>query len=120
MLDDKRPAVRSEAVTAAGALGLKAAVQQLLEFLDDSDSQVRLASIWALSEIGGAGVREALTNMLLNTEDEEEAQLLEEALDNLSFTDGSGGFEILDVSDGDDEDDEDLFALEDDEVDIED
>lgn len=120
MLDDKRPAVRSEAITAAGGLGLKVAVQQLLEYLDDSDSQVRFASIWALSEIGGAGVREALTNMLLNTEDEEEAQLLEEALDNLSFTDGSGGFEILDVSDGDDEDDEDLFALEDDEVDIED
>ena len=118
MLDDKRPAVRSEAATAAGRLELKAAVRRLLELLDDSDSQVRLASIWALSEIGGEGVRSALTDMLENTEDEEEVQLLEDALDNLSFNDGSGGFEMLDVGEG--EDDEDLLYFEDEEIDLED
>jgi HEAT repeat protein len=120
LLDDKRPAICSEAAIAAGGLESKAAVRRLLDLLDDSDSQVRLASIWALSEIGGAGVRSALTNMLENTEDEEEVQLLEDALDNLSFTEGSGGFELLDVSEGDDEDDEDVLAYEDDELDVED
>jgi HEAT repeat protein len=105
MLDDKRPAVRSEAATAAGGLESKAAVKRLLELLDDDDSQVRLASIWALSEIGGPGVRSALTSMLENTEDEDEALLLEDALDNLSFTDGSGGFEMIDVGDGEENDD---------------
>jgi HEAT repeat protein len=120
LMDDNRPAIRSEAATAAGGLESKAALRKLFELLDDSDSQVRLACIWALSEIGGTGVRSALTNMLENTEDDEEAQLLEEALDNLSFTDGSGGFELLDVSEGDDEDDEDLLAFEDEELDVED
>ena len=115
MLDDRRPAVRSEAATAAGGLELKTAVRRLLELLDDDDSQVRLASIWALSEIGGPGVRSALTEMLENVEDDEEAQLLEDALDNLSFNDGSGGFEMLDVSESDEEDDEDLLYFEDEE-----
>ena len=120
MLDDRRPEVRLEAATAAGGLESKAAVQRLLELLDDDDIQVRLAAIWALSEIGGPGVRNALTTMLENTEDEEEAQLLEDALDNLSFTDGSGGFELLDVGEGDEEDDEDLDYFEEDEEDVED
>jgi HEAT repeat protein len=116
MLDDTRPAVRSEAATAAGGLELKAAVSTLLELLDDSDSQVRLASIWALSEIGGNRVRPALTQMLKNVEDEEEAQMLEDALDNLSFNEGSGGFEFLDVGEDGNEDDEDSLYLEDEEI----
>lgn len=120
MLNDERPAVRSEAATAAGGLESKAAVPRLLELLDDSDSQVRLASIWALSEIDGEGVRSALTTMLENAEDDEEAQLLEDALDNLSFTDGTGGLEILDIGEGDGEDEEDLFDLEEDLEDLED
>lgn len=119
MLDDKRPAVRSEAATAAGGLELKSSVSRLLELLDDSDSQVRLAAIWALSEIGGDGVRSALTHLLENTEDDEEAQLLEDALDNLSFTDGSGGFEMIDVSDDGDEDEDELYYIEDDDLDDE-
>ena len=120
MLDDRRPEVRLEAASAAGGLESKAAVQRLLELLDDDDIQVRLAAIWALSEIGGPGVRTALTTMLENTEDEEEAQLLEDALDNLGFTDGSGGFEMLDVGEGDEDDDEDLLDFEADEEDVED
>jgi HEAT repeat protein len=120
MLDDKHPDVRSEAATAAGGLEIKAAAKRLLELLDDSDSQVRLASIWALSNIGGPGVREALNDMLENTDDDEEAQLLEDALENLSFTDGSGGFELLDVAGGDDDDDEDWLFTEDQALDEED
>lgn len=113
MLDDQRPDVRSEAATAAGGLELKSAKQRLLELLDDSDSQVRLACIWALSNIGGSGVRRALENMLENTDDEEEAILLEDALDNLSFTDGSGGFEILDLANGDEDEEDDWLFSED-------
>lgn len=118
MLDDKRPEVRAEAAAAVGGLESKTAVKRLLELLDDHDSQVRMAAIWSLSEIGGAGVGKALTKMLEKTSDEEEAKLLEEALDNLSFTDGSGGFVLFDIGEDDEEDDEDLLYFED-EVDVE-
>lgn len=120
MLDDERPEVRSEAATAAGGIESKAAIKRLLELLDDDDIQVRLASIWALSEIGGAGIRKALTSKLEETEDDEEAQLLEDALDNLSFTEGSGGFEMLDLGEGEDGDDEDLLTYENEEEGVED
>lgn len=114
MLDSKFPALRAEAARAAGELELKGATPRMLELLDDSDEAVRRACTWSLSQIGGEGVREALEELLLEAEEEEEINLLETALDNLSFTEDTQSFSLFDFS-GDDIEDELLNILEDDE-----
>lgn len=79
--------VRNEAVVAAGELELASARPALLDLLDDEeDLQMRRSLIWALSKIGGEGVREKLDELIDLEDDDEEADFLEEALENLSFT----------------------------------
>ncbi|NPA26657.1 MAG: HEAT repeat domain-containing protein [Chloroflexi bacterium] len=89
-LHDRRPKVRAEAATAAGRLEMKRAIPDLLELLEDANADVRMAAAWALSELGGGEerVEEALQRALQRAEevgDEEEVQVLAEALDNLAF-----------------------------------
>ncbi len=99
MLSHTLPSVRLEAVRAAGELGLNKARDQLLELLmedEEEDDDVREAAIWSLSQIGGEQVRPFLERMLEETEDEDEAELLEDALDNLSFTEDMNIFEMFD------------------------
>jgi HEAT repeat protein len=108
MLENTSPAVRSEAARAAGELELSAARETLIELLEDEDEEVRAATIWSLSQIGGRGVREALEAIQEETEDEEEADFLESALDNLAFTEDLGLFSILDLDDEEDDEDEEL------------
>jgi hypothetical protein len=47
------------------------------------DDELRMAVVWSLSQIGGEDVRETLENMLEECEDDEEAGVIEEAIDNL-------------------------------------
>ncbi|NPA06784.1 MAG: HEAT repeat domain-containing protein [Chloroflexi bacterium] len=89
-LHDRRPKVRAEAATAAGRLEMKRVIPDLLELLEDADRDVRMAAAWALSELGGGEdeVERALQRALQHAEDvndEEEMQVLAEALDNLAF-----------------------------------
>jgi HEAT repeat protein len=98
-LDDSRPAVRAEAAGAAGELEIKEAVKPLLKLLRDEDDDVRAAAIWSLSQIGGERVAEALEALLEKTEDEDEAELIEDALDNLAFTVDMRNFALLDLPD---------------------
>jgi len=86
MLEHKKPAIRAEAARAAGELEIKQAVLELIELLDDIDDDVRSASIWSLSQIGGEGVRHSLERLLEQVEEYDEINLLEAALDNLAFT----------------------------------
>ena len=86
MLDHKRPAVRAEAASAAGELEIKAAVPKLVDLLEDVDPGVRMAAIWAVSQIGGEGVRAALEKMRAATDDDDEADQIDDALENLDFT----------------------------------
>lgn len=95
-LDDLNPNIRFEAVRAAGELELDDASPTLLELLDDPSDSVRLASIWALSQVGGQGVRASLNALLRDTEDEVEADLIADALDNLTFTEGFDQFSLFD------------------------
>jgi HEAT repeat protein len=116
MLENPSPAIRAAAARAAGELELSAAREPLVEMLLDDDVEVRAAAIWSLSQIGGRGVREALEAMQEETEDEEEAAFLEDALDNLAFTEDLGLFSILDLDEaGDQEEEEALDLIEDDE-----
>jgi HEAT repeat protein len=106
MLTHQNPLVRAEAASAAGELEIKAAKPQLFELLEDSDSDVRLAAIWSLSQIGGARVREALENMLETTEDDDEANQIDNALENLDFTEEMADLALLEIpEDGDEADD---------------
>jgi HEAT repeat protein len=101
MLDSKFPSLRAEAARAAGELEMKEAIPRLLELLDDSDEGVREATIWSLSQIGGEGIREAFEELLEQAEAEEEVDLLETALDNLSFTEDFQLFSLFDFSEED-------------------
>jgi hypothetical protein len=60
---------------------------------------MRRELIWALSRIGGEGVRSKLEELLEIEEDDEEADFIEEALETLSFTEDMGNFSLIDVDD---------------------
>ena len=92
------PAVRTEAARAAGELELSDATPALLELLDDDNVDVRSAAIWSLSQIGGPGVRTTLEEMQEQTDDEEEAEFIITALDNLDFTEEMAMFTLFDIS----------------------
>jgi HEAT repeat protein len=100
MLDHSEPEVRLEAIRAAGELELAEARKPLLVLLKEDeglDFDLRSATIWSLSQIGGVGVRELFERLADKTEDEDEEFILEEALDNLSFKEGSGSFGMFDL-----------------------
>ncbi len=95
-LTDEDNRIRVAAVEAAGNLALKSARTILLRILDDEDDdEVLGATIWSLSQIGGEDVRTYLENLLDQAEDEEQIAYLEEALDNLAFTEDLDRFELL-------------------------
>lgn len=99
MLEHDMPEICCEAARAAGELEIKEAVPQLLNLLDNEDAEVRMAAVWSLSQIGGSGVRQRLEDLYYETEDDDEADFIEQALDNLDFTEGSTFFTLMDVSD---------------------
>jgi HEAT repeat protein len=112
-LENSFPAIRAEAARAAGELELHEAVPQLLEMLDDHDPDVRAASIWSLSQIGGEGVQEALEMMYEQTDDPEEVELIEAALENLEFTENMQLFALFDFPAPDEDEDSEYFDIED-------
>jgi HEAT repeat protein len=104
--EDRR--IRLAAVQASGELALKAARPLLLNLLEEEfDEVIAGAAIWSLSQIGGEDVRLYLQNLLDNIEDDGQAAFLEEALDNLAFTEDTAIFDLLAI-DADDVDELDL------------
>jgi HEAT repeat protein len=88
--------IRRAAVQAAGELSLKSARPLLLRMLgEEEEGTVLSAIIWSLSQIGGEDVRTYLENLLDLSEDEEQIAFLEEALDNLAFTEDLDRFDLL-------------------------
>ncbi|RPI29960.1 MAG: hypothetical protein EHM70_15070, partial [Chloroflexota bacterium] len=77
MINNPYPAIRLEAVRAAGELEITDAVDPLLELLDDAHEDVRDAAIWSLSQIGGEGVRKTLEKLQEETDDDEEVEFIE-------------------------------------------
>lgn len=98
MLDNSDPSIRLEAARAAGELEISEATPVLFDMLEDPDDSVREVAIWSLSQIGGEGVRETLEKLYEETEDDEEADYIEQALDNLAFTEDLELFSVLDIS----------------------
>jgi hypothetical protein len=97
MLVSENRRIRLAAVQASGELGLALARPLLLRLLEDEDDEaVAGAAIWSLSQIGGEDVRIYLQNLLDKMEDDDDqAALLEEALDNLAFTEDMSIFDLL-------------------------
>lgn len=89
--------IRKAAVQAAGELSLQSARPILLKMLgEEEDDSVLRAAIWSLSQIGGEDVRTYLENLLDGIEeDDEQMAFLEEALDNLAFTEDLDRFELM-------------------------
>lgn len=100
-LNHSNPDVQLEAVRAAGELSIVEARSEILDLLEteDLDFDVRSAAIWSLSQIGGENVRDTLERMMEETDDDEEIEILEDALENLSFTEDMASFDLLDVED---------------------
>ena len=95
--------VRYEAIRAAGELELTSAREALFDLLEEGtdDDDIYFAAIWALSKIGGQGVRNMIEMNLEEAEDAEEVQLLEEALENLDFTEQVNSFDMMVVDEDD-------------------
>jgi HEAT repeat protein len=83
------PRVRQEAAHAAGELALQQAARELIYLLEDVDRQVRREAIWALGQVGGRRAVEALEALSKSLDDPGEAQIIEDALDNLAFLEGT-------------------------------
>ena len=105
--DDDR--VKRAAVQSAGELSLRTARPILIRLLEEGeDEDVVSAAVWSLSQIGGEDARTYIETLLDQTEDEEQIEFLEEALDNLAFTEDLDRFDLIAI----DPDDE-VDALED-------
>lgn len=86
-LDSPDNEIQFEAIHAAGELGIDEARDPLLEMLEETtdDPEKRYAILWALSQIGGEGIKEKFEELLEKSEDEEEAEWIEKGLDNLEL-----------------------------------
>jgi HEAT repeat protein len=90
MLRHPAPSLRREAARACGELELQASTAELVDLLEDSDAEVRAAAIWALGQVGGKLAYQGLTVVARRKEDPDEAELADQALENLAFVDGTG------------------------------
>jgi HEAT repeat protein len=98
-VDDR---IRKAAVQAAGELSLPSARPILLKMLgEEEDATILSAVIWSLSQIGGEDVRTYLENLMDQLEDDEQIEFLEEALDNLAFTEDLDRFDLMSYDPGD-------------------
>jgi len=95
---DIDPDISLEAIKAAGELEIASAKEELIDILKFSspDEEIYLQSIWALSKIGGNDIQDLFEEMLESSEMEEETEMLELAMDNLTFTNGISSFDFFD------------------------
>lgn len=96
MLMSENPRERLAAAQAAGELGLALARPLIIRLLEEEeDDDITTAAIWALSQIGGEDARTYIESLLDITEDEDQIDFLEEALENLDFTEDLERFDLL-------------------------
>lgn len=75
-----------EALTACGQIQLEDSARRVGELATSEDREIQLAAIWALGEIGGNHAFEILTSLEEITEEEEDAAVIDEALDAAGFS----------------------------------
>ena len=96
-LSEKDQDVLIEAIKAAGELEIASAKEPIIQILQESasDEEEHLQAILALSKIGGRDVRQILEELLETSENTEETDLLEIALENMDLTDGIVSFDFF-------------------------
>jgi len=93
---NENPLVRLAAVEAAGELTLTPARTILFQLLEEEEEdEITSAAIWSLSQVGGEDVRVYIENLIDLAEDDEQVEFLEEALDNLVFTEEMSNFDLM-------------------------
>jgi len=99
-LTDLDPDIQIEAIKAAGELGIESAKEQIIEFMNSSspDEELHTQAIWALSKIGGNDIKDLFDIMIEESDDEEEINILEIAMDNLDISSGMPAFDLFDQS----------------------
>lgn len=115
MFDHPDSLVRYEAVRAAGELEMSAAREALFDLIEEGtdDENLYFAAIWALSKIGGRGVRKLIEASIEDAESDDEVMFLEEALENLDFTEQTNIFDLMVIDEDDDVDDESDWLVDD-------
>ncbi len=104
MLTQDHPRVQLAAVKAAGELGLVSARPILLNLLEDvEDDDLIIAAIWSLSQIGGEDARTYIETLMAEAEDEDLQSFLEDALENLAFTEDLDRFDLMSFDANNDE-----------------
>ncbi len=95
---DVNPLVRLAAVEAAGELRLASARTMLFRVLEEEEEdEITSAAIWSLSQVGGEDVRLYIENLLDLADEDEDVEFLEEALENVEFTDELNHFDLLSI-----------------------
>ncbi len=103
-LFDENLNIRLAAVEAAGELRLASARTILLKLLDDEeDDDIVAAAIWSLSQVGGEDARVYIESLLDLAEEQDQIEFLEEALDNLAFTEDLNHFDLISYDTDDEE-----------------
>lgn len=89
-VESRSPALRYEAARAAGEMGEDAhtLVMAVVKLLGDSDTEVALAAIWALGQIGGDTAKRALEQVRDRSESEARLQAANDALAEISLDAG--------------------------------
>jgi HEAT repeat protein len=97
-LKDFDPDVQIEAIKAAGELEIASAKNFLFKLLLSTEpyEEAHLQTVWALAKIGGSDVLELLEEMIESSEDEEEIEALELAIESLDLTGGIPSFDLSD------------------------
>ncbi|MBO9309389.1 MAG: HEAT repeat domain-containing protein [Chloroflexi bacterium] len=83
-LNSDDPAIRFEALRAAGELGLEEAVPLIGELVTGADRQTLEMAIWALGEIGGGESQRVLEELFKHAEEIEDEGLIEQIEDALA------------------------------------
>lgn len=97
-LMDVNMIVRLAAVEAAGELHLASARNMLFKVLEEEEEDdITSAAIWSLSQVGGEDARTYLENLLDAAHDSADIEFIEDALDNLDFTDEQEHFDLLSI-----------------------
>jgi HEAT repeat protein len=96
-LIDSEHEIQFEAIRAAGELELVSAIEPLASLLEDemTDPEIRMAAIWSLSQIGGDFARNTLVGILETSQDDDEIELIEAALENLENEIDPQSFKLL-------------------------
>ena len=117
-LDSGDEEIQFEAVRAAGELEIAASLEQLFALVEegDHDSEVRLAAIWSLSQIGGPEVKDKLKELLEESESDEETEWIEKALENLDLGGDAGNMDFFNFKPQEDDESDDFDEFEEDEV----